>query len=40
MLADRLGEDPERIVLDKLARTREKYPVEKAHGRSAKYDRL
>lgn len=39
-LADRLGVDPERIVLDKLARTREKYPVEKARGRAVKYDQL
>ncbi len=40
MLADRLGVDPDRIVLDKLAKTREKYPIEKARGRSAKYDAL
>lgn len=40
LLADRLGEDPDRIVLEKLARTREKYPVDKAHGVSTKYDRL
>ncbi|MGO4593163.1 nucleotide pyrophosphohydrolase [Leifsonia sp. 2TAF2] len=40
LLADRLGEDPDSIVLEKLARTREKYPVEKAHGRSTKYDQL
>jgi len=40
LLADRLGVDPDQIVLDKLAKTREKYPVEKARGRSAKYDAL
>lgn len=40
LLADRLGLDPNVIVLEKLAKTREKYPVEKAHGRSDKYDRL
>ncbi|MFC7456244.1 MazG-like family protein [Brachybacterium sp. GCM10030267] len=40
LLADRLDLDPERIVLDKLERTRAKYPVEKARGRSAKYDQL
>lgn len=40
LLADRLGEDPERLVLDKLEKTREKYPVEKARGSSAKYDQL
>lgn len=40
LLADRLGVDPEQIVLDKLAVTRAKYPVEKARGRSEKYDQL
>lgn len=38
LLADRIGADPNRIILDKLARTREKYPVDKARGRSDKYD--
>lgn len=40
LLADRLGLDPEEIVLSKLEKTRAKYPVEKARGRSEKYDRL
>ena len=40
LLADRLGVDPNQIVLDKLAKTREKYPVDKARGRSVKYDAL
>lgn len=40
MLADRLGLDPDEIVLSKLAKTRTKYPIEKARGRSAKYDEL
>lgn len=40
LLADRIGVDPDRIVRDKLAVTREKYPVEKARGRSTKYDAL
>jgi len=40
LLAERLGVDPEQIVLDKLAVTRAKYPVEKAKGRSDKYDQL
>ncbi len=40
LLADRLGVDPHRIILDKLESTRRKYPVEKAQGRSTKYDRL
>jgi NTP pyrophosphatase (non-canonical NTP hydrolase) len=39
-LADRLGVDPDQIVLDKLMRTGEKYPVEKARGISTKYDQL
>jgi dCTP diphosphatase len=40
LLAERIGADPEQIILDKLAATREKYPVDKARGRSAKYDAL
>jgi len=40
LLADRMGLDPDQIVLDKLAQTREKYPVEKSRGRSTKYDAL
>ena len=40
LLADRLGVDPEEIVRAKLVKTAEKYPVEKARGRSAKYDQL
>ena len=40
LLADKLGVDPEQIVLQKLAVTREKYPVEKARGRSTKCDAL
>lgn len=40
LLADKLDLDPEQIVRAKLARTGQKYPVEKAKGRSTKYDRL
>lgn len=40
LLADKLGMDPYEIVLEKLAKTRQKYPVEKARGRSDKYDQL
>lgn len=40
LLADRLNLDPDQIVLDKLAQTRAKYPVDKARGSSAKYDQL
>jgi dCTP diphosphatase len=40
LLADRLGVEPEAIVLDKLLETRSKYPVNLAKGNSAKYDQL
>ncbi|GGE95083.1 nucleotide pyrophosphohydrolase [Mycetocola zhadangensis] len=40
LLADRIGADPNQIILDKLAITRDKYPVDKARGRSTKYDAL
>ncbi|UUW90913.1 nucleotide pyrophosphohydrolase [Pimelobacter simplex] len=40
LLATRLDLDPDQIVLDKLDESRRKYPVERARGRSAKYDRL
>ncbi|MBE6042217.1 MAG: hypothetical protein E7220_06825, partial [Clostridiales bacterium] len=40
MLADRIDVDLEEIVLDKLEKTKKKYPVEKAKGVSTKYDQL
>lgn len=40
LLADKLSLDPNEIVLEKLAKTQQKYPVEKARGRSDKYDQL
>lgn len=40
LLADRMGLEPGAIVLEKLAATREKYPADKARGRSTRYDRL
>lgn len=40
LLADRLGLSPEDIITRKLEVTRAKYPVDKARGRSDKYDRL
>lgn len=40
LLADRLGVDPDAIVAKKLEESRTKYPVEKARGRSSKYDEL
>ena len=39
-IADRLGVDLAQAALDKLVLNAEKYPVEKAKGRSEKYDRL
>ncbi|MFJ4297612.1 nucleotide pyrophosphohydrolase [Curtobacterium sp. NPDC089689] len=40
LLADRLGLDPAEIIGEKLAVTRDKYPVDRARGRSTKYDQL
>ena len=40
MLADRLGVDIEEITLDKLEKTKKKYPVDKARGISTKDDKL
>ena len=35
-----LGVNPEKIILNKLEKTKKKYPVEKAKGVSKKYDKL
>ena len=40
LLADQLGLEPKQIVLRKLEITNSKYPVEKARGRSDRYDKL
>ncbi|NDK31142.1 nucleotide pyrophosphohydrolase [Nesterenkonia haasae] len=40
LLADALGSEPEELILAKLQSTEAKYPVDKAKGRSAKYDEL
>ena len=40
LLAGRLGVDLDEIVLEKLRASASKYPVDKAKGRSAKYDAL
>jgi len=40
LLADRLGLDPDEIILAKLEVTARKYPVEKARNRSDRYDVL
>ncbi|MBP1325857.1 NTP pyrophosphatase (non-canonical NTP hydrolase) [Leucobacter exalbidus] len=40
LLAERLHLNLDDIILDKLARSAEKYPVALARGRSDKYDKL
>lgn len=40
VMADRLGLDLKEVVLDKLEKTKAKYPVEKCRGVSTKYDKL
>ena len=40
MLADKLGVDLEKIVLDKYKKNALKYPVDKAKGNSTKYTKL
>ena len=40
LLADKLNLDPESLILEKLEKTKAKYPVDKARGKSVKYDRL
>ena len=40
VLSDKLQVDMEDIVLKKLEKNRQKYPVEKARGKSTKYDKL
>jgi hypothetical protein len=40
LLADACGLDLDEIVREKIRVNAEKYPVEKAKGKSAKYDKL
>lgn len=40
LLADKFGADPVELILEKLEKTKAKYPVEKSHGRSTKYTEL
>ena len=40
LLADKLGVDPEQIILDKMKITAKKYPIDKAKGVSTKYNKL
>lgn len=39
-LADNLGIDIEKAVLNKMKKSRKKYPIEKAKGRATKYTKL
>ena len=40
LIADKYDLDIKQIVLDKLRRNAEKYPVDKAYGRAKKYNEL
>jgi len=40
MFAHRNGLDVEKIILEKMKKNGEKYPVDKARGKSTKYDQL
>lgn len=40
LLADKLNESPNALILEKLNITARKYPVDKAFGVSTKYDQL
>ena len=40
LIADKYNLDVKQIVLDKLRRNAEKYPVEKAYGSAKKYNEL
>jgi NTP pyrophosphatase (non-canonical NTP hydrolase) len=40
LLADKYDLNVEELVLEKLEKTKAKYPVDKSFGRSEKYDRL
>ena len=39
-MASKLEVDPKEIILNKLEKTRKKYPIEKAKGVSIKYNKL
>ena len=39
-MCNALDLDPEKIVLDKLEKTKKKYPIDKAKGKSTKYTKL
>lgn len=40
LMADKIGVDVKQIVLDKMEETAKKYPIDKAKGKSTKYNKL
>ncbi|MEJ6019424.1 nucleotide pyrophosphohydrolase [Corynebacterium sp. H113] len=40
LLSDKLGEDPNSLVLEKLSITKKKYPIEQSKGIATKYSKL
>lgn len=40
LMADKFGFDVKQIVLEKIARNAQKYPVDKSKGKATKYDQL
>ena len=40
LLCHQIGVDPKKIVLEKMDISAKKYPIERAKGRSTKYDKL
>lgn len=40
LLCSQIGVDPKEIILEKLEISAKKYPIDKAKGRSDKYDKL
>jgi len=40
LLSDKYGFDVKKIILDKIEKNAAKYPIEKAKGKSTKYDKL
>ena len=40
VLCDRMEADPETILLEKLEKNKQKYPLDKCRGKSTKYDKL
>ena len=40
LLCHQIGVDPKKIVLEKMDISAKKYPIDKAKGRSTKYNKL